>query len=102
MSRFFNGGDKRDRTVDLLLARQALSQLSYTPIFVEASCTSFASRCGGKLFRSAASPLPAKPVSLGFVRIPFCCIPSKLNNVNILKTVLQTSDLGLLQPTSVD
>ena len=28
-----NGGDKRDRTVDLLLARQALSQLSYTPIY---------------------------------------------------------------------
>jgi hypothetical protein len=26
------GGDKRDRTVDLLLARQALSQLSYAPI----------------------------------------------------------------------
>ena len=29
-----NGGDKRDRTVDLLLARQALSQLSYTPIYL--------------------------------------------------------------------
>jgi hypothetical protein len=27
------GGDKRDRTVDLLLARQALSQLSYAPKF---------------------------------------------------------------------
>ncbi len=26
------GGGKRDRTADLLLARQALSQLSYTPI----------------------------------------------------------------------
>ena len=26
------GGDKRDRTADLLLARQALSQLSYTPV----------------------------------------------------------------------
>ena len=26
------GGDKRDRTADLLLAKQALSQLSYTPI----------------------------------------------------------------------
>ena len=30
-SRF--GGDKRDRTADLLNAIQALSQLSYTPIF---------------------------------------------------------------------
>ena len=27
------GGDSRDRTGDLLLARQALSQLSYTPVF---------------------------------------------------------------------
>ena len=26
------GGAKRDRTADLLLARQALSQLSYTPM----------------------------------------------------------------------
>ena len=26
-----NGGGERDRTDDLLLARQALSQLSYTP-----------------------------------------------------------------------
>ena len=25
------GGDKRDRTVDLLVANQALSQLSYAP-----------------------------------------------------------------------
>ena len=28
----FRGGDKRDRTADLLNAIQALSQLSYTPI----------------------------------------------------------------------
>ena len=28
-----SGGDKRNRTADLLLARQALSQLSYTPTF---------------------------------------------------------------------
>ena len=27
-----NGGGKRDRTDDLLLAKQALSQLSYTPV----------------------------------------------------------------------
>ena len=30
---FLGGGDKRDRTADLLNAIQALSQLSYTPIF---------------------------------------------------------------------
>ena len=29
----FDGGDKRDRTADLLNAIQALSQLSYTPKF---------------------------------------------------------------------
>ena len=29
---FLSGGDKRDRTADLLNAIQALSQLSYTPI----------------------------------------------------------------------
>ncbi len=35
----FVGGDKRDRTADLLNAIQALSQLSYTPIFVATSLT---------------------------------------------------------------
>ena len=29
-----NGGDEEDRTPDPLLARQVLSQLSYTPIFL--------------------------------------------------------------------
>ena len=29
------GGDKRDRTADPLLAKQVLSQLSYTPISLE-------------------------------------------------------------------
>ena len=29
------GGAKRDRTVDLLRARQALSQLSYGPVFLQ-------------------------------------------------------------------
>ena len=28
------GGDKRDRTADLLTASQALSQLSYTPMLL--------------------------------------------------------------------
>ena len=32
-----DGGDKRDRTVDPLLARQVLSQLSYTPTTTEES-----------------------------------------------------------------
>ena len=34
------GGDKRDRTADLLNAIQALSQLSYTPIFERWSLSS--------------------------------------------------------------
>ena len=33
--RFLVGGDKRDRTADLLNAIQALSQLSYTPMLPE-------------------------------------------------------------------
>ena len=28
-----DGGDKRDRTADPLLAKQVLSQLSYTPVY---------------------------------------------------------------------
>ena len=32
------GGGERDRTDDLLRARQALSQLSYTPIFLGVRC----------------------------------------------------------------
>ena len=35
------GGDKRDRTADLLNAIQALSQLSYTPIFNSPFHTAF-------------------------------------------------------------
>ena len=31
-----NGGAKRDRTVDLLAASEALSQLSYSPISINA------------------------------------------------------------------
>jgi hypothetical protein len=33
--KYSNGGDKRDRTADLLHAMQALSQLSYTPRYLE-------------------------------------------------------------------
>lgn len=39
-----SGGAKRDRTVDLLRARQALSQLSYGPVFLQAVPTQ--NRCG--------------------------------------------------------
>ncbi len=35
-NRSSSGGAKRDRTADLLRARQALSQLSYGPVFLQA------------------------------------------------------------------
>ncbi len=34
-----HGGDERDRTDDPLLAKQVLSQLSYTPVFVSLPLT---------------------------------------------------------------
>ena len=43
------GGDKRDRTADLLNAIQALSQLSYTPMF-----------CVAVLYRSATKVILAE------------------------------------------
>ena len=33
-SALLSGGDKRDRTADPLLAKQVLSQLSYTPVYL--------------------------------------------------------------------
>ena len=52
-SRFPSGGDKRDRTADLLNAIQALSQLSYTPMSVKTNgnlifCRSLKPRFTGK------------------------------------------------------
>ena len=41
LPRIHIGGDKRDRTADLLNAIQALSQLSYTPIFDSLPQTAF-------------------------------------------------------------
>ena len=34
LSALLSGGDKRDRTADPLLAKQVLSQLSYTPVYL--------------------------------------------------------------------
>ena len=36
-SKYKHGGDEEDRTPDPLRARQVLSQLSYTPIFIFAT-----------------------------------------------------------------
>ena len=47
------GGDKRDRTADPLLAKQVLSQLSYTPISLSGrNFTSFASLSFALLFKA--------------------------------------------------
>ena len=66
------GGDERVRTDDPLLAKQVLSQLSYTPIFT----------CGR--------------IPIHFLRIPFFQGPSKLNND---RKVRLASDLGCWKKT---
>ena len=65
---FLFGGDKRDRTADLLTASQALSQLSYTPkpFVPNQNIVSIAKRpmvvniyfwvCRKKFYRGMASP----------------------------------------------
>lgn len=52
-----SGGAKRDRTVDLLRARQALSQLSYGPVFLQAFPTQ------AKLVGLGRFELPTSPLS---------------------------------------
>jgi hypothetical protein len=51
-----SGGAKRDRTADLLRARQALSQLSYGPVFLQAFPTQ-------KLVGLGRFELPTSPLS---------------------------------------
>ncbi len=59
------GGGERDRTDDILLAKQALSQLSYTPVFVvglvgfEPTTPALSRRCSNRLsYRPQTSNLP--------------------------------------------
>ena len=111
------GGDKRDRTVDLLLAKQALSQLSYTPNYLvvhSGVLPSFISSLKA-LFCLPPTSLPSSGVSFdspaSLRAFPHPCFraglvsrfnlegPSKLNNV--LKCFLVMPDLGfrsVLQP----
>ena len=42
-----NGGAERDRTVDPLLAKQVLSQLSYSPLFASITNTGSRDKGGG-------------------------------------------------------
>ena len=70
------GGDKRDRTVDLLLAKQALSQLSYTPISQE----SYSTVPDSFLFTFYEVPL-SKTAGAYLYSPAFLALgPSKLNN----------------------
>ena len=81
---FWGGGDSRDRTGDLLLARQALSQLSYIP-----SSSSQTSHHSFPSFEEISLvPLlllfqtnPLRWALFGFLS-PSRLAPSKLNNVN--------------------
>ena len=77
-----DGGDKRDRTADLLNAIQALSQLSYTPIFCCAvqtardmitAHTPFVNTKFDKIlkiFIHAGKKCRAKPTGIYFLRAP--------------------------------
>ena len=78
----YTGGDKQIRTADPLLARQVLSQLSYTPNLLEVfSCLFF---------------FPFKTYSVRIVSILFShffclgtqfAVPSKLNNAKRFDTL---------------
>ena len=93
------GGDSRDRTGDLLLARQALSQLSYIPVL-----PSFRQVVGPsglepptlRLSVVRSSQLSYGPVSTS----PGGSVPSKLNNErgSVLRTLPQS--LARLTPNA--
>ena len=59
------GGDKRDRTADPLLAKQVLSQLSYTPIFPFRKSKTF--KIKQRLLRLSDSDLTSKILFQTFV-----------------------------------
>ena len=96
LSKHFNpnlkrsGGDKRNRTAGLLLARQALSQLSYTPI---PQSFLVVGPSGLEPPTSRLSVVRSSQLSYGPVR--FAALqraPSKLNNVTTLRSTI--TDLG--------
>ena len=85
------GGDKRERTADLLNAIQALSQLSYTPI---SSYKLLVGPSGLEPPTSRLSVVRSSQLSYGPVLVALFLrhIPSKLNNVTFKHT--RNSDLG--------
>jgi hypothetical protein len=94
-----SGGARRDRTDDLLLAKQALSQLSYGPApvssephrlsaFAEASADNFTVR------RQACRPqrlLPQRLVGLGRLELPTSRLSSARSNQLSYKPAVQGS-----------
>jgi hypothetical protein len=76
VTKIFNGGDKQDRTADLLHAMQALSQLSYTPVSKSAhyidlnlTCKAFSQTStdiwpyAPKPSRAETAPAPHRPMA---------------------------------------
>ena len=78
------GGDEEDRTPDPLLAKQVLSQLSYTPIFGFPSVFQ-ASHCGTVFF----SILKIEQCFLSTLRSPLLTEASELSFVLLRKEVIQ-------------
>ena len=89
------GGDKRDRTAGLLLARQALSQLSYTPVIESRFLVVGPS--GLEPPTSRLSVVRSSQLSYGPVlrHASTPRVPSKLNNVTYIQHF--RSDLRTLQ-----
>ena len=81
---YSDGGDSRDRTGDLLLARQALSQLSYTPIDGMVGLSGLEPPTL-RLSVVRSSQLSYRPI------LPIEGVPSKLNNVRQKRTDLRKS-----------
>ena len=78
------GGDEEDRTPDPLLAKQVLSQLSYTPIFGFPSVFQ-ASHCGTVFF----SILKIEQCFLSTLRSPLLTEAYELSFVLLRKEVIQ-------------
>ena len=78
------GGDEEDRTPDPLLAKQVLSQLSYTPIFGFPSVFQ-ASHCGTVFF----STLKIEQCFLSTLRSPLLTEAYELSFVLLRKEVIQ-------------
>ena len=82
------GGDEENRTPDPLLARQVLSQLSYTPILLvlvfSFACSAVCSICYAS-FKVLCTLIPAElhPHMIWCDLFTYEVVPSKLNNTDV-------------------